>query len=768
MAMKIEMSHETAGEWHWLVDVERYNRDPGLSQPEKRELTYLAIHHRGASAGPWRERSKIGLRRLTEPLHDTLNALHLRTNQKCYTIRALMLEMQRRGTSYWAWDDVEWVETIGPTMKDFLHQHAAKVVTARQHLFGIAYVLAGFADFDRFPIHGIELTTLAQGVFGRERMASSLERILRVLIKWGYKSGIQGKIHTALAYTLLKNRSPYLENITFELLVELNQKAQTKFALTHLYSLSRALADLKIIRTPLPRRHQSRPLLERLDTEGVAQEWLNWCFAWYKHATQSRGVKKQSLYRLMQIGRWLAGTHPQVTSPEQWDYELAADFIAAVDQLKVGDWRPPNTDPWVFNSLIGKPLMPRTKASVLSIARVFFMDLQNVPHRVGPAGASVIPTRFNPQRALRTPRAIARLIGPDPRVIDDKFWLKLLYAADTLEPSDLRQSQMDMYPFELVRAIVVVWCLAGLRTDEIRRLRTGCIRWRLEDEVSLAEGEVLPEDALCFLSVPVNKTGTSFTKPVHRMVGRRVAEWERVRPVQTPALDPKTNELVDFLFSFRGKRIGPAYVNLRLIPILCRKANVPELDTRGNITAHRARATMASALYNAPEGLTIGELGEWLGHKDLRSTQHYAKIQPTRLAKSIARANKNSRLIRVMIDPSAAARSEPAIFYYLGDGAYCANPAWASCPHRMACLKCPMFVAKETAQLIEARDGILRLMQEVPLTDEEKSVAEGDVKALNRYIENRKQIPPPTVPSELHVFNSSIQSRTHSNDEPSK
>ncbi len=33
-------------------------------------------------------------------------------------------------------------------------------------------------------------------------------------------------------------------------------------------------------------------------------------------------------------------------------------------------------------------------------------------------------------------------------------------------------------------------------------------------------------------------------------------------------------------------------------------------------------ATMASALYNAPEGLTIGELGEWLGHKDLRSTQH--------------------------------------------------------------------------------------------------------------------------------------------------
>jgi hypothetical protein len=320
-----------------------------------------------------------------------------------------------------------------------------------------------------------------------------------------------------------------------------------------------------------------------------------------------------------------------------------------------------------------------------------------------------------------------------------------------------------MYPFELVRAVVVAWCLAGLRTDEIRRLRTGCIRWRLEDEIDPAESASPPEDALCFLSVPVNKTGTSFTKPVHRMVGKWIAEWERTRPVQAPALDPKTNELVDFLFSFRGKRIGPAYVNLRLIPLLCRKANVPELDTRGNITAHRARATMASALYNAPEGLTIGELGEWLGHKDLRSTQHYAKIQPTRLAKSIARANKNSRLVQVIVDPAAVAKGEPAMFYYLGDGAYCANPAWASCPHRMACLKCPMYVAREPAQLIGARDGILRLMQEVPLTDEEKSVAKGDVKALNRYVENRKHVPPPPVPNERYIFsNSSIRPRTHS------
>src|SRR6267142_2242632 len=203
--MKIETATESEGECHWLVDVERYDRDPRLSQAEKRELAYLATHHVGASAGPWRERSKIGLHRLIKPLHDTLNAMHLRTNQKCYTIRALMLEMHRRGRSYWSWNDTEW-----------------------------------------------------------------LERILGVLTKWGYKPSIQGKIHTALAYTLLKNRSPRLEDISFGFLQTLNQKVQTKYSLSQLYPLSRALADLKIIQTPLPLRRQSLPLLER----STPREWL--------------------------------------------------------------------------------------------------------------------------------------------------------------------------------------------------------------------------------------------------------------------------------------------------------------------------------------------------------------------------------------------------------------------------------------------------------------------------------------------------------------
>ena len=75
----------------------------------------------------------------------------------------------------------------------------------------------------------------------------------------------------------------------------------------------------------------------------------------------------------------------------------------------------------------------------------------------------------------------------------------------------------------------------------------------------------------------------------------------------------KINEVVDLLFSFRGRALGDTYVNKTLIPLLCRKAGVPRQDARGTITSHRARSTIASQLYNAKEPLSLFDLQEWLG-----------------------------------------------------------------------------------------------------------------------------------------------------------
>jgi integrase len=741
--------------WRWPVDLSLYDQSPTLSRREKEQIAYLATRHVGSGAGPWPEDCKAALMRLIQPVRDVLNRATKDVHFRYHAIRALLKEMHRRGRSYWSWSDEEWLATVGRTNKDFLCRHACKVVTHRQPIFAIAYLLGGFRDFDGFPPHGIEIATLADTVFGREAMKAAVDATFGVLHEWGYNQSMREKMRTALSYLLLTNRSPNLDDLSLDFLASVDSKGQGTYGLPQLYAISRALTHLKIIPRPLPRGAAKTPWIERLDTDGIAAEWVDWCFAWYRQSRATPRTRKHGLFKLLQIGRWLAHARPAVTKPEQWDYSVAADFVSAVDEMKVGDWCSRRKFPLGFKRPVGKPLTPRAKVACLYTARTFFLDLQDVPIRIG-AGKAVrtLPRCFNPLHAFRVPPAIYRLIGPAPRIIDDKLWLKLLHAAENLEKSDLRSFQLRMYPFELAQAVGTTWCLSGLRGDEIRRLRVGCIRWRAEESVARDGTESSPNDALCFLSVPVNKTGTAFTKPVHWVVGKRIEAWERVRPAQTPSLDAKTNEMVNFLFSFRGIRIAPEYINGHVIPLLCAKANIPLRDAMGKITAHRARATIASALYNAPEGLSIGELGQWLGHKDIRSTQYYAKLHPTRLAKSIARASKNSRLIQVLVDPTAAVKGEPAIFYYLGGGAYCANPGWASCPHRLACLKCPMYVPKETAQLVETRDGVLRLMQEVPLSDEEKSVAEGDVNALNRYIEKRKDMPPPSTPSKLYIFNS--------------
>src|SRR6266705_4166294 len=121
-----------------------------------------------------------------------------------------------------------------------------------------------------------------------------------------------------------------------------------------------------------------------------------------------------------------------------------------------------------------------------------------------------------------------------------------------LEMEDLRPTagKALISPLEMVRALAVVWCFAALRSDEIVRLIVGCVRWQYEEVMIAETGEMLPKDATCFLDIPVNKTETAYTKPVHPLVGKRINEWEQLRPKEQPkALDGKTSEPVQYLFS---------------------------------------------------------------------------------------------------------------------------------------------------------------------------------------------------------------------------
>jgi integrase len=157
--------------------------------------------------------------------------------------------------------------------------------------------------------------------------------------------------------------------------------------------------------------------------------------------------------------------------------------------------------------------------------------------------------------------------------------------------------------------------------------------------------------------VPAHKTNTTFTKPVHPIVGRRIADWEAVRPPYLPVLDRTTGEYVNSLFVWKQHAIsGHHYINRHLIPLLCRKAGVPERDARSPITSPRARSTMATQLHKATEGLSLFELQDWLGHREIASTQHYARVSPTKLAKAYVDADyfgRNVATVEVLIDQEA-------------------------------------------------------------------------------------------------------------------
>jgi hypothetical protein len=284
-----------------------------------------------------------------------------------------------------------------------------------------------------------------------------------------------------------------------------------------------------------------------------------------------------------------------------------------------------------------------------------------------------------------------------------------------------------------------------LRNDEIRRMRVGCTRTYKEDVVVEETGEVLSKDAVCQLHIPTNKTGVARVGPVNPVVHQAIKAWEAERPAQAKTLDWKTRQYFDALFALRGKPIAEAYLNKALIPRLCDKAGIPYGDERGSYTSHRARSTIATVLYNAPEAMSISELAEFLGHKSLRSTEQYARLKPKRLAVAYTKADQNSVLVETLVDLEGGPNNTPKVYTVLDDDALCSNPEWAECPHRMACKMCQFHVPTQVGRVIAARTSVQRMLQRVELRPEERTALEQTDAGLTRTITRARGRPLPVV-----------------------
>jgi integrase len=732
--------------WQWPVDLNAYDRTPELSQAE-----HQAFAQRLKPDAPLQKRWWGVLGRLLQPIDDVLKLVGARKVARYETIRLMALEMCSRGTPFWNWSTEQWLESmvaagdltsLGREKRSKSNQH----VRARPFLPVLAYLLCFPSPLSPL-LDATKITLLARKIIGRECVDQAAFSIAETLQSWGYQLHSWKNLCACVSYLFLYNKSPYLEDLTFEVIREVEQQCTVDCVQEYLFQVSRALAARGVIEKPLPDRLAFKPS-PRLTEGTISQEWLSWCDRWRQQSTTQRtaGI----YYPVRCVGRWLQKYHPDITSPAQWTYELAIEWVKAVMELRVGDWADPDTLPILPASRRGQPLRPHARNAYLKAMRAFFHDCQEW---------GWISAQFNPLRAFRSPRSLRSLIGPDPRVIDKEFWAKLLWAALNLEAEDLPGigHGPPAYPVEMVRAIAVVWCFSALRSDEIRRLRVGCIRWQHEDVMVPETGDILPKDAICFLDVPVNKTSTAYTKAVHPLVGQKINEWEQVRPKeQLYALDMKTSETVHFLFAYKGQLISIQYINHRLIPKLCRKAGLPEQDSRGQITSHRARATIASMLYNAKEPLSIFELKEFLGHKYLSSTQSYLRVDPTKLASKVAKSGyleQNLATIEVLLDQEAvlsgaAARGEIWKYYDLGHG-YCTNSFWAECKHRMACARCPFYRPKTSTleQLVEGKANLVRMLEFIQLTEDESFLVVEGIDLHQALIEKLSDIPTPAGPT---------------------
>jgi hypothetical protein len=158
--------------------------------------------------------------------------------------------------------------------------------------------------------------------------------------------------------------------------------------------------------------------------------------------------------------------------------------------------------------------------------------------------------------------------------------------------------------------------------------------------------------------------------------------------------------------------------------------------------------------------MSLFELQEWLGHRCPSSTQHYAKITPTKLAKAYSDAGyfgRNIRAVEVLIDQEAirngtVLKGEPWKYYDLGHGYYTYD-FFEHCPHRMACAKCSFYLPKESsrAQLLEAKTNLERMMQEIPLREDERAAVEGGLAALEKLETELTNVPTPGGPTPLEI-----------------
>ena len=244
-------------------------------------------------------------------------------------------------------------------------------------------------------------------------------------------------LYTLLTDLFMTVNSPRLEALTVELLETVHQEAPRGSSRRRAtFRLARSLHGMGLLLRAIPHRPYQHDA-----AHGADPEWATWCARWLATSTLATRTRRSIYYGLLKAGRWLAETHPSVRSPDDWSREVGLAYVVAVNGLAIGDLSAPSS--WHLRPR-GKPISANYKVRLLGAVRAFLRDAQEW-------GWST--RRLDPHRVFATPRSVKAQIGPQPRVIADDVWAKLLWAGINLDASDLPST--GWYPLTLIRALVV-------------------------------------------------------------------------------------------------------------------------------------------------------------------------------------------------------------------------------------------------------------------------------------------------------------------------
>jgi hypothetical protein len=308
--------------WKWPIDLERYDRTPSLFCFEE-----IVLNSWSGTSGT-RKSLRKSLPRLYRPLEDVKNLC--KTEQpygKFSKVQTLILqEVKRTQETFWAWDQPKWLNLIN---------ESSGLLKTPLHFIAYAYLLGDFRKVYAVTWTYINWVVLAQFIFGTDLYWRECERLREVLRSIGYgKMNLKNCVPSALAAIMIENRNPYLDSFDAELL-ERTRKNFTRQA--RIIGLaSHGLAALGVLPNPLRKRNYV-PWKEK-STTGIAPEWADYCRRWWETSTLTASSRESNYSFTLRMGLWLARDHPDITDLGQWTVETCADFLAAVNSFKVGEW----------------------------------------------------------------------------------------------------------------------------------------------------------------------------------------------------------------------------------------------------------------------------------------------------------------------------------------------------------------------------------------------------------------------------------------------